>query len=198
MMKLLLVLLMLGSNVFAGDFPDVMIGITPTPIMGFVIPQKLEFHTIKAFYQMAIKEYKEANYGSSKELFEEIVKRTDAFPKAYFYLGDIYGHTEPFVNKKLAKAYYKQCIAHRKTSNELKQICYIKLSWLDGTSKEEIESYKVACKKLGDTYYSKWIQVPDITASGINEALEMAGRAEDSKKETDKDIFKRANYIVGE
>ena len=200
-MKCLLLLLSLTASLIHAetelDF-DAYNKITPTPIMQFRIPEKLEFQTIKLFYKQAVEEYKNANYGASKELLEATVQRTDAFPKAYFYLGVIYGDINlPFKNIKLAKSYYKQCVAHRKANNEIKQICYIKLSWIDGNSKEENAQYRAESKKLGDNYYSKWLDVGDARDS-ISKSLEMAGVAEDAKKKTDKDIFQRANYLVGE
>lgn len=137
-MKLLLLFVLISNNVYAeNEFKSIpkmqmqlqenFLPVAPTPINNFIVSQTSPFSTIRVFYKLAIQEYKNANYGTAKELFEATVQRTDAFPEAYFYLGNIYGDVEPFKNPKLSKKYYKMCLAHKKSSKDLKKICYIHL-----------------------------------------------------------------------
>ena len=155
---ILLVFLALTSiSLRADEFYDSYSKLTPTPIMGFVIPQKLDYETLKMFYNQSIIEYKNANYGLAKELLEATVQRTDAFPKAYFYLGAIYGEEHlPFHNEKIAKKHYENCIAHRKSDARLKQICYEKMILECKLNPEQVLSCVEASKRISDqSYYYK-------------------------------------------
>jgi len=168
-MKFILALIFLTLTsviVHADEFYDNYSKLTPTPIMGFVIPQKLDHETLKMFYNQSIIEYKNANYGLAKELLEATVQRTDAFPKAYFYLGVIYGEEHlPFHNEKIAKKHYENCIAHRKSDGRLKQICYEKMILECKLTNEQVSACLDASRKISEqSYYykdtlaiSKWV-----------------------------------------
>jgi len=194
-MKLLLLFVLFSTPLCAEEN---YISITPTPINGFTIPQKLNFFTITSFYKMAIQEYKDANYGFSKELFEATVKRTDAFPKAYFYLGNIYGNIEPFKNSKISKEYYRLCIEHPKSSKELKQIAYIYLNWYTQPSLKERQEYIEATKKLGDTHYSRMLELNQIWNKDPQVLTKLTEKVLKEKEPIDKEVFQRANYLIGE
>lgn len=159
----------------------------------------------KDLYKEAIEEYRCANYGSSKELFEFVVEQTDAFPKAYFYLGCIYGNDYlPFHNPQKSVKQFRYCIANRKSDNRLKQICYTKILLNGKLNKEQVNKLMEEDGKISDkTYY--YINALSIS-QWVNDTRKMFSDDQDKyweesrkvRTKTDIDIGEPAYKLVGE
>jgi len=100
--------------------------------------------TIKLFYSFAVDEYEYANYGFSKDLFQEIANKSSDFPGTSFYLAKIYSEVPMFRNIVLAKQYYlKVTIDKGVTKNQLQET-YLALAGLTNNSDLQLEYAKKA------------------------------------------------------
>ena len=84
--------------------------------------------TINTFYEFAIEEYNNSNYGFSRDLFTAITNRTTVHPECYYYLGKIYSEVPTLKDKVLANIYFLRAANSLNLDTHIRQEAYLALA----------------------------------------------------------------------
>ena len=103
-MKTLIVLilgLILTSAIAAGELAnDIKM---PDNSSGFMIDKKISTETLQCFYEFAIEQMRESNFGMSRDMFECITKSSNSFPMSNYYLALMYTNVDSMRDAEKAK-----------------------------------------------------------------------------------------------
>jgi hypothetical protein len=135
--------------------------------------------TLDMFYTIACREYSESNFGSSIELLEKIVKKTDAYPMSYYLISKIYRDVATLQDYKKSSSALLKFIEQAKKKKM--HSSFITSSYDDlidmEKSPEECLKYALAALAVGEDIMSNQCMVKAaekmVMINGDKEYLEM-------------------------
>jgi len=113
--------------------------------------------TIEGFYNLAVDEYRKANFGFSKDLFEAITQKSNSHPMSWYYLAEIHKNIYPYSSDGFKKKICLENITRSPLSNDLKISAYDDLSRLSSRNPEESIDYGRKAVALEDNLLSRYI-----------------------------------------
>ena len=112
---------------------------------------------LQVFYDFAIGEYRNANFGISKDLLEAITQKSDDHPMSWYYLAEIYKKVYPYSQSEFKKKTALLNITKSPLSDDLKISAYDDLANLSSGNPDQSIEYGKKAVVIKDNVFSRYI-----------------------------------------
>jgi tetratricopeptide (TPR) repeat protein len=141
----------LNDGTFRAEYEKIY---SPKSQMNF--DPKITESQLNVFYDFALEEYRNANFGSARDLLEGITQKTDSHPMSWYFLGEIYKNIYPYSQETAKFKIVLLNITKSNLNNGLKQSAYDELARIEKDFDVAI-SYGQKAVAIEDNMFSKYI-----------------------------------------